>query len=102
MPLTLIILCSHPLNSFPDFPGLVLISPNIFLCWVTTTKTTKRSLTSELCMRAQLCSTLDGSPPGCSVHGIFQQNTGAGGHFLLKEIFPTQGSNLRLLHLLHW
>ena len=23
-------------------------------------------------------------------------------HFLLQEVFPTQGSNLCLLHLLHW
>ena len=102
MPLTLIILCGHPLNSFPDFPDLVLISPDIFLCWVTTTKTTERRLTSELCMCAQSYLTLDGSLPGCSVYGIFQQNTGAGCRFLLKGIFPTQGSNLSLLHLLHW
>ena len=26
------------------------------------------------------------------------KNTGAGSHFLLQEIFPTQGSNLSLLH----
>ena len=25
-----------------------------------------------------------------------------GCHFLLQEIFPTQGSNQHLLHLLHW
>ena len=25
-----------------------------------------------------------------------------GCHFLLQGIFPTQGSNLHLLHLLHW
>ena len=25
-----------------------------------------------------------------------------GGHFLLQGIFQTQGSNLHLLHLLHW
>ena len=30
------------------------------------------------------------------------KNTGVGCHFLLQGIFPTQGSNLRLLHLLHW
>ena len=29
------------------------------------------------------------------------KNTGLGCHFLLQEIFPTQGSNLRLLCLLH-
>ena len=29
------------------------------------------------------------------------KNTGVGCHFLLKGIFPTQGSNPHLLHLLH-
>ena len=30
------------------------------------------------------------------------KNTGVGCHFILQGIFPTQGSNLRLLCLLHW
>ena len=30
------------------------------------------------------------------------KNTKAGCHFLLQEIFPTQGLNPRLLSLLHW
>ena len=30
------------------------------------------------------------------------RNSLAGCHFLLKGIFPTQGSNLCLMHLLHW
>ena len=30
------------------------------------------------------------------------KNIGVGCHFLLQGIFPTQGSNLRLLCLLHW
>ena len=30
------------------------------------------------------------------------KNTGVGCHALLQGIFPTQGSNLHLLHLLHW
>ena len=41
--------------------------------------------------------------PGPSVHG---KNTGVDSHFLLQEIFPTQGSNPHLLHgrqiLHHW
>ena len=41
------------------------------------------------------------SPPVSSIHGIFQ-NTGADCQFLLLGIFPTQGSNLRLLRLLPW
>ena len=30
------------------------------------------------------------------------KNTGVGCHALLQGIFPTQGSNSCLLHLLHW
>ena len=30
------------------------------------------------------------------------KNMGAGCHFLLQGIFPTQGLNLRLFHLLRW
>ena len=42
---------------------------------------------------------MDCSPPGVSAHGIFPvKNTGVGGLFLLQGIFPTQGSNLYLLH----
>ena len=48
-----------------------------------------------------LCNPLDCSPPGSSVHGIFPgKNTGVGCHALLQGIFPTQGSNPRLLYLL--
>ena len=50
-----------------------------------------------------LCDLMDCSPLGSSVHGIYQaQNTGVGCHFLPQGIFPTQGSNPSLLHLLHW
>ena len=38
-------------------------------------------------------------PPGSSIHGIFPgKNTGVGCHFLLQEIFPTQGWNPGLPH----
>ena len=47
-----------------------------------------------------LCDPMDHKLPGSSVHGIFaSKNTGAGCHFLLQGIFPTQESNP---HLLHW
>ena len=40
---------------------------------------------------------------GSSVHGDSPgKNTGVGCRALLQGIFPTQGSNLHLLHLLHW
>ena len=42
---------------------------------------------------------MDCNLPGSSVHG---KNTEAGCHFLLLEIFLTQGSNPHLLYLLHW
>ena len=39
------------------------------------------------------------SPPGSSFHGMLQR---VGCHALLQGIFPTQGSNLCLLHFLHF
>ena len=44
-----------------------------------------------------LCYPMDCSPPVSSVHGILQARTGVVCHFLLQGIFPTQGSNPRLL-----
>ena len=50
-----------------------------------------------------LCDPIDGSPPGSSVHGVSPgKNTAVGCHFLLQEIFLTQGSNPHLLSLPHW
>ena len=41
-----------------------------------------------------LVDTMDCSPPGSSVQGIFlSKNTGVGCHFLLQGTFLTQGSN---------
>ena len=37
-----------------------------------------------------LCDPVDCSPPGSSVHGILQADTGVGCHFLLQGIFLTQ------------
>ena len=49
-----------------------------------------------------LCDPMDCSLPGSSVHGDSPgKNTVVGYHFLLQGIFPTQGSNLSLLCLLH-
>ena len=45
-----------------------------------------------------LCDPVDCSPPGSSVRGILQARTGVGHHFLLQEIFLTQGWNPGLLH----
>ena len=56
-----------------------------------------------LCLVTQLCLTLcdpmDYSLPGSSVHGDSPgKNPGVGCHALLQGIFPTQRSNLGLLH----
>ena len=46
-----------------------------------------------------LCNPMSCSPPGSSVHGIFQARILDWiCHFLLQGIFPTQGLNSRLLH----
>ena len=45
-----------------------------------------------------LCDPMDCSPPGSSVHGDSPGENTRVCHALLQEIFPTQGSNPRLLH----
>ena len=53
----------------------------------------------QLHCRVRLWDPMDYSLPGSSVHGIFPgKNTGVGCHFLLQQIFLTQGSNSGLLH----
>ena len=50
-----------------------------------------------------LCDPMDWSPPGSSVHEIFQARTLEWVAISsLQGIFPTQGSNPCLLRLLHW
>ena len=50
-----------------------------------------------------ICNPVDCSLPGSSVHGIFPgKNIVVGCHSLLQGIFPTQGSNSCILHLLRW
>ena len=56
-----------------------------------------------------LCDLVDFSMPDSSVHATLLcprdspgKNTEVVSHSLLQGIFPTQGSNLHLLHLLHW
>ena len=74
-------------------------------CWTAETNTT---LLKQLhCLVAKSCLTF------LRPHGLQStrllcpwdfpgKNTGVGCHFLLQGIFPTQGSNSSLLHLLHW
>ena len=74
---------------------------------------TQNSVSSEVgmeCGHAKLlqscltfCDPMDCSPPDSSVHGNSPgRNTGVGCHALLQGIFPTQGLNSCLLHVLHW
>ena len=58
-----------------------------------------------VCVCAQSCLTLCDPMEPTSIlcpWDFPDKNTGVGCHFLLQGIFPIQGSNLNLLHLLHW
>ena len=47
-----------------------------------------------------LCDPMDCSPPGSSVHGIFQAGMlESVCHFLLQGILPIEGSSMHFLHL---
>ena len=77
----------------------------------TTLKTAKATMKPVLffffsCLVTQscpsLCNPLDCNPPGSSALGIFQPRIlQSVAIFLLQGLFPTQGSNLSLLCLLH-
>ena len=63
-----------------------------------------------VCMHAQFCYVMFNSlhlqglqpaRPLCPWDSA-DKNSGMGGHALLQGLFPTQGSNLHLLCLLHW
>ena len=77
---------AHPNHLVFTFAPLTISSPH--------------SHRGRICVHA-LCSPIDCSPPGSSIHGVLQ-NTGVGCHALLQGTFPTQGPNPCLLHLLHW
>ena len=63
----------------------------------------KRMLVKSLKLCLILCDPINYSQPGSSVRGDFPgKNIGVGCYALLQGIFPTQGSNLCLLCLLHW
>ena len=67
-----------------------------------------RSPVRELCVCAQscptLCSFMNCSPAGFSVHGVFQASIleWVAISFSRGSFWLTQGSNPHLLHLLHW
>ena len=68
------------------------------MCFISK-KNKLQMLSQDVCVLSHsvvltLCSPMDCDPPG--------KNTRVGCHFLLQEIFPTQGLNLCLLRLLYW
>ena len=87
-----------------DFsPFTRMLSPEVTLQMGWTWLSQLQCVCVCVCLIAQSCPPLfdpmDCSPPGSYVHGIFPgKNRGVGCHFLLPEIFPTQGSNWCLLH----
>ena len=83
------ILC-FPDNSSQDSEFLAYLMPIMYMCSVTQSQ-------------SNLWNPVDCSPPGSSVHEVFQASILAVGcHFLLQGILLTQGSKQHLLHLLHW
>ena len=87
------------------FVCVVKKAHSIKLTIVTIFKPTVRYLVSQLC--PTLCDLMDGNPRGSSVHGISQARTVEWvSRSFPRWIFPTQGSNLSLLHcrqsLDHW
>ena len=49
-----------------------------------------------------LCDPMDCSPPGTSVHGIFEARILQWVAISYQGLFPIQGLKLHLLHLLYW
>ena len=83
-----------------------LLSPFVHpqLYWKhTVTRESGCSIQICYCLVTKWCQMLC-DPMACNPTGSFRpwdfpgKNTGMGCHFLLEGIFPTQGSNLRLLH----
>ena len=79
------------------------------LCWTRARMLSRAAVTLDTCMRAQSHScVLLFVTPWTVAHqaplsvAFSGKNTGVGCHFLLQGIFPTQGLNWCLWHLLHW
>ena len=84
----------HCFHFFPSISHLskTLMSWNIVLCSCSVAWVMSDSLWPYGLQSARLLCLWDS--PG--------KNTGVGFHALLQGIFPTQGSNMYLLHLVHW
>ena len=83
---------AHSPQNRPNNPIRLQIRSN---CHSIVLKPSVHPKSFELCLT--LCDPMNYSPPGSSVHGILPaRNIGVGCHAVL------QGTNLDLLHLLHW
>ena len=74
----------------------------VCVCVCACARARKRTRPSLSCVQL-FANSMDCSPPGSSVHGIFPgKNICVGFYFLLQETFLTQGSNPPFQHRLHW
>ena len=80
------------------------ISFYFLLCPYSVFISTVSFLSLCVCVQSHLtfCDTMDWSLPGSWTWDYPGKNNGASCHFLLQGIYPTQGSNLCLLWLLHY
>ena len=83
-----------PLSQPRDWTQVSHLAGRFFTIWATSES---ESEVAQSC--PTLCNSVDCSLPGSTIHGIF--HTGVGCHFLLQEIFPTQGLNPGLPHCRH-
>ena len=85
----------------------VLLRKRTYEWWLLYISLTQILIAVSCCLVTKLCLTFQ-SPWIVKPTTLFclwnfpSKNTGMGCHFLLWEIFTTQGSQLHLLHLLHW
>ena len=77
-------------------PKMTLVSPNFILLNVYGIAEVENLKICPCFIQDNFVYYLDSIPP------LLAKNTGVGCHFPLQGIFPTQGLNLCLLHLLHW
>ena len=104
------ILCTVPSPRLVSYLKMQVYNESA--CCTITPSTTPTIFTQFMLpvMFCYCCSIMSDScnPMDCSLARLLcpwnfpAKNTGVGCHFLLQGIFPTRGSNLLLLDLLHW
>ena len=92
--------------------GASILFPRSFNCWAKICLSTTVFMRQTKCVCVCVCSVAQLYLTLCDPHGLYPnrllcpwdfpgKNIGVGCHFLLQEIFPTQGSSSCLLHLLY-